>query len=412
MSTFPTDIPICDPHFHVWDNVSNPKNLNLGPIADGPLGVYLSSTYLAACSALPLYAAVHVETVVGQKEGGFVIDTLEETRFVLRDSAAFGPTRACGVVGFVHLGREDAVEVLAGHLRAAGERFVGVRMILNFSSEDPSLTWPQVDSDSYLSGANAHFGGNVKLLGRLGLVFDFHANWFQLKTAAAFFSGLSPQLPKIVIDHLGCPKLNSGKSEEDAARVAAWKEGLAALAAIPKVNIKISGLEYIHAGWMEKGSKARELIKGLVFWVLDTFGPSRCMVASNFPVDLAMGGKVCVRVFLYLLFSPLVGLLLHLSDGSTSHFLLLFTPSPFFLCVPSLTCAGHWGFVLELVRPLGRLPPRGCGPHGLAQAGFLHHCHGRVWPCEDANRPCGKGRERGRSFYRAVAAKAQRNIAW
>ena len=95
---FPSSIPICDPHFHVWDNVKNPKNLNLGGIADGPLGVYLSATYLEAARTLPIVAAVHVETVVGQRAGGFAIDTVAETRFVLVDCApAFGPARALGV---------------------------------------------------------------------------------------------------------------------------------------------------------------------------------------------------------------------------------------------------------------------------------------------------------------------------
>ena len=291
-STFPSSIPICDPHFHVWDNKANIKNTNLGGIADGPLGVYLSERLLQAASGLPLVAAVHVETVVGQKAGGQVIDTVEETRFVLRDTAAFGPARAVGVCAYVHLGREDAAAVVAAHLAAAHERLVGVRMILNFHASDASLTWPQVDSDDYLKGRVPAFADSLKLLHRLGLVYDVHANWFQFEDAAALFTSLGPRLPSVVVDHLGCPKLNSGSEAEDAARVAAWKAGLSALAKLPQVNVKISGLEYIYGGWLEKGSKAREVVKGLVFWVLDTFSPSRCMVASNFPVDLAMGGKV------------------------------------------------------------------------------------------------------------------------
>ena len=291
MSTFPTGIPICDPHFHVWDNKAQ-LNKNLGAIADGPLGVYLSSTLLEAARALPYVAGVHVETVVGQAPGGFAIDTVAETRFVLRDTAAMGPARPIGVCAYVHLGRADAPAVLAAHLAAAHERLVGVRMILNYSATDASLTWPQVDSADYGAGRNAHFAPNLKLLARLGLVYDVHANWFQFKELAALFAGLGPHMPATVIDHLGCPKLNSGDAGEDAARVAAWKEGVTAMAALPRAHMKISGLEYIFAGWLEKGSAARAAVRELVFFALDAFTPARCMVASNFPVDLAMGGKV------------------------------------------------------------------------------------------------------------------------
>ena len=290
---FPSSLPICDPHFHVWDNKTLPRNLNLGGIGEGPLAVYLSAQLLAAASQLPYVAAVHVETVVGQTPGGFAIDTVAETRFVLQDCApAFGAARPLGIVAFVHLGREDAAAVLAQHLAAAREQLVGVRMILNYSASDPSLTWPQVDSDDYLGGRNPHFAGSLRLLHRLGLVYDMHANWFQLAPAAALLGSLGPRAPAVVLDHLGCPKLNTGDAGEDAARVAAWKQGMLALAALPRVHVKISGLEYIYAGWLERGSAAREVVKGLVFFVLDAFTPARCMTASNFPVDLAMGGKV------------------------------------------------------------------------------------------------------------------------
>jgi len=293
---FPSHIPICDPHFHVWDNKVNPKNLNLGPIADGPLGVYLTKDIKVATASLPYVAGVHVETVVGQKEGGFIIDTVEETRFVRSDIAGFGSCAPFGICAYVHLGREDAAKVIAQHLVAGGARFVGVRMILNYCAEDPTLTWPQVESDDFLkpldAGGNLYFGKNLALLSRLGLVYDMHANWWQLESAAAKLFSLGNDCPTVVVDHLGCPKLGCN-FEEDAKRLASWKTGMAALAKNDQVHIKISGLEYIYGGWLVAGSKAREVVRECVFFVLKHFGLRRCMVASINPVDLAMGGKVC-----------------------------------------------------------------------------------------------------------------------
>jgi len=296
---FPPDLLICDPHFHIWDN-SVTKNLNLGGIADGPLCTYLSAHYCASASSLPLSSAVHVETVVGQ-DGSFNIDTVAETRFVVADTAGKGSAwrgRPVGVSAFVDLGKPNAVLVLGAHFAAAGARFVGVRMIMNYSATDPTLTWPQVASDEYIGhppgspAANKHLPSNLALLCRLGLVFDFHANWFQLAGGAATLAALGDGCPATVLDHLGCPKLGTGDAGEDAARVAAWKAGMRALAALPRVHVKISGLEYIRKGWMVAGSEARAQVQALVLWVVATFGAGRCMVASNFPVDLHMGGKV------------------------------------------------------------------------------------------------------------------------
>lgn len=63
-----------------------------------------------------------------------------------------------------------------------------------------------------------------------------------------------------------------------------------ALARIPLVSVKISGLCYIRAGWLVPRSEARAVVDELVAFVLSEFGAARCMVASNFPVDLHVDG--------------------------------------------------------------------------------------------------------------------------
>jgi predicted TIM-barrel fold metal-dependent hydrolase len=126
------------------------------------------------------------------------------------------------------------------------------------------------------------------LLASNGLVFDLHCNWFQLADAALYLARHGATTT-VVLDHLGCVKLGTGSADEDAARIREWKAGMAALAANPNVNVKISGLEYILAGWMVPGSAERTVIAGLVDFVVATFSPARCLVASNWPVDLAMG---------------------------------------------------------------------------------------------------------------------------
>jgi len=128
----------------------------------------------------------------------------------------------------------------------------------------------------------------MKLLTEQGLTFDLHCNWFQLAEAATYFTTHSPSTV-VILDHLGCVKLDTGNADEDNKRIAEWKNGMTALAQNPNVNVKISGLEYIKANWLVPGSAAREVIQELVLFVVKTFTPARCMVASNWPVDLHMG---------------------------------------------------------------------------------------------------------------------------
>ena len=76
---------VCDPHFHLWD-IHNRPNPNLGEAVNESLPVYLAEDYARDMGQLPrslkVVAGVHVETVVGQMEGGFPLDTVEETKWV------------------------------------------------------------------------------------------------------------------------------------------------------------------------------------------------------------------------------------------------------------------------------------------------------------------------------------------
>jgi predicted TIM-barrel fold metal-dependent hydrolase len=220
--------------------------------------------------------------------------------------------------------------VIEAHKHVAAERFVGVRMILNYSPEDPSLTWPQVERGDYLTGGVPSFKEGFALLAPRGLSFDLQVNWFQLQDAATFLQAFPETV--VVVDHLGCLKLGVG-DEEDAKRIAVWQEGMKALAALPNVYVKLSMLEYMRPGWQHKGTggatvetttseaaaagmevekeasesstgrsssevvatptsstDANAVVKARVREVIEWFGPERCMFASNFPVDKCLLG--------------------------------------------------------------------------------------------------------------------------
>ena len=84
---------VCDPHFHLW-NLHESPNPNLGAAVEESRPVYLAADNLAEMGRLPapleLSSSVHVETVVGQMEGGFALDTVGETGWVCEQMAPTG----------------------------------------------------------------------------------------------------------------------------------------------------------------------------------------------------------------------------------------------------------------------------------------------------------------------------------
>lgn len=67
--------------------------------------------------------------------------------------------------------------------------------------------------------------------------------------------------------------------QRDADALDRWKHDLTALATEPNTAVKISALGTNDHGW------TIESIRRVVLDTIDVFGPSRCMIASNFPVD-------------------------------------------------------------------------------------------------------------------------------
>ena len=152
---------IIDPHFHLWD-LGERANPNLGPDVERDRPVYLAGDYLRHMGRLPapleLEACVHVETVVGQMEGGFPLDEVAETRFVRDQMAPTGQPFA--IVPYAHLARDvrHTEQVLDRHAAEAGERLRGVRMILNHhpgTSPSPGRRWSAATSCAIPSSARA-----------------------------------------------------------------------------------------------------------------------------------------------------------------------------------------------------------------------------------------------------------------
>jgi predicted TIM-barrel fold metal-dependent hydrolase len=115
------------------------------------------------------------------------------------------------------------------------------------------------------------FEQNLRAVASLGLSFDLQLTPPYLPEAARLF-GRIPHLP-VALCHAGSPWAR------DANSLREWTDGLTALAALPAVVCKLSGLGMFDRDWTV------ESLTPIVRTVLDIFGPERVMWGSNFPVD-------------------------------------------------------------------------------------------------------------------------------
>ena len=174
-----------------------------------------------------------------------------------------------GVVGWTDLTAPGVLDAVA-ELRAGpgGEFLCGIRHPLLAEADPGWLNRPAV-----LRGLNA--------LASAGLSFDIVMAPHQLPaavTAARSVPGLS-----FVLDHLGGPPVGS---EQDGT-AGTWAAAIRALAALPNVTCKLSGVHTSPA----RASDLRPYYQS----VLASFGPDRLMFGSDWPVSTlaATYGQVC-----------------------------------------------------------------------------------------------------------------------
>jgi L-fuconolactonase len=190
-------------------------------------------------------------------------DSVAETEFLLELAARH--EFIGGVVGWVDLSRSDAAGTLERWARHS--KFKGVRPMLQ---DLPQADWI----------AHAPHPDAVRTLIRLGLRFDALVKPEQLPSLLRFVRAW-PELP-VVVDHAAKPQLAQGWDREWAM---AWRRDMAALAALPQVHCKFSGL------WTEmppaSGASTVSALDALrPVWdaVLQWFGPTRTMWGSDWPV--------------------------------------------------------------------------------------------------------------------------------
>lgn len=241
-------VPMVDAHHHIWDlAVRDPGWLRV----PGHAPIHRSFTVE---DLRPLAAAQRVRATV-------IVQTLAldaETDELLAQAA--DDDLLAAVVGWVDLTAPDVGQRLAELLAGpGGGRLGGVRHLVQ---DEPDDGW--LDRDDVRRGLRA--------VRDAGLVYDLLTLPRQLPAAIRAAAAL-PDLT-FVLDHCSKPPIASGRLEP-------WATDVRALAALPNVNCKLSGLVTEAApGW-----RAADL-RPYADVVIDAFGPTRLMIGSDWPVCL------------------------------------------------------------------------------------------------------------------------------
>ena len=282
--TLEPEIPICDPHHHLWDyrsqRIPYQRYLLHELAADINSGHNVRSTVFV--EARSMYR------IDGPEE----LRPVGEVEFVQGIAAAsanglYGPGRAAAaIVGHADLKLGDRVEPVLDALQAASpNRFRGIRHSVSW---DPNTGMDNRENQGLMAADN--FRAGARVLARKGMSLEGWMNASQLPELADFAKSV-PDLT-IILNHIGGLMRTGPYANRVDEVMASWRNGIAAVAACPNVNMKLGGIGMPRTGfdWHERdvpigSEELAESIAPLMNYCIEQFGPSRCMFESNFPVD-------------------------------------------------------------------------------------------------------------------------------
>lgn len=140
---------------------------------------------------------------------------------------------------------------------SSGLHVVGFRRILHEISDGLSQT--------------ATFRRNLARIGARGVPFDICFLARQLPIACALAMECDDQI--LVLDHCGVPDIAGGAFDD-------WAQGITAIAALPHVQCKLSGI----SRYCAPGTATVALLQPWVDHVIASFGPDRIMWGGDWPV--------------------------------------------------------------------------------------------------------------------------------
>ncbi|MFN0026058.1 MAG: amidohydrolase family protein [Acidimicrobiales bacterium] len=276
------ELEICDPHHHLW-----PEPTLRFPRYD------LEDLHVDTGAGHRVVDTVFIDCAASYRSDGPVaLRPVGETEFVtkraVRSEQLEGATIAA-IVSFADMTLgNDVAPVLEAHVAAAGGRFRGIRHVGAWDASD-AIAASHTNPPPHLYRQDT-FRTGLSVLSGMGLSFEAWQYHTQLEEVAELAAAM-PDL-SIILNHIGAP-LGIGPYAGKRAEVdPRWRAGMVRLAEFPNITLKVGGIGMSRFGtdfhtWPAPPTSDQLLERwgDQLRFCIATFGPSRCMFESNFPVD-------------------------------------------------------------------------------------------------------------------------------
>jgi L-fuconolactonase len=280
------DLPIIDTHMHLWRHVTGYSYF----VEDFARDI--------AASGHNVEASVYIECrSMYRASGPEHLRCVGETQFAagmaaIAASEIYTKTMvASGIVAYADLrDSEHLEEVLDAHLAAANGRLRGVRQRAKWDA-DPSVRGA-VSADGPGVLLDPRIRGGLARATERGLIVE--ASIFHPQIPDVIALAQAAPAAEIVVIHSGSPVGHGAYRGKEQEVRADWLASMRSLARCPNVTVKLGGILMSLANF-DFGREPRpptsaelaHLWRPFIEPCFEIFGPDRCMVASNFPVDKA-----------------------------------------------------------------------------------------------------------------------------
>ena len=280
------NIPIIDPHHHLWDVGFGRYYIEelLEDINSSGHNI-LSTVYIMSSSNTKIYSKDGLEEFKPLTEIEFATSEGKRADLIPNNKVKVNAS----IVGSVDLTYGNKLQpVLEKAVNISEGRLKGIRMLLA-SHIDPRISSGAVKSDLGLM-LHPNFIEGAKCIQNANLSLDFWIYHTQLNEMEKIARSL-PDLT-IILNHIGGP-IHLGEYEgKQAATHREWRSAMMRLSRIPNINVKLGGLGMAVNGAKFHNNKfppnsvqLSDVWKPWIYETIDMFGFDRCMFESNFPVD-------------------------------------------------------------------------------------------------------------------------------
>jgi predicted TIM-barrel fold metal-dependent hydrolase len=278
------ELPIIDPHHHLWDTPHRGHYFMPELLADIGGGHNIVSTVFLECQAMY------------RKDGPPEMAPVGEAEFVngisaMSASGNYGPCRVAeAIIGHADLTLGARVrDVLETEIAGAGGRFRGIRHGVSWDASDAISKFASRVVPPHLV-LDAKFREGFAQLAKLGLSFEswqFHPQLPDAIDLARAFPDTT-----IILNHVGGVLGVGPYSGRRQEILAGWRKDIAEFAKCPNVVVKLGGIGMTSFGFdfheRDVPPSSEELAAAWRQYIepcIEAFGVERCMFESNFPPD-------------------------------------------------------------------------------------------------------------------------------